>query len=102
MFRWSRCIKCRVRHIARRRCGVFICRFFALPNILCGRFVAPEMLQRDANPPALARQLRRILTDDAVRAAQIAAWSALRLRLSAGGGAAAAAREALALVCEAN
>ncbi len=76
----------------------FYLPFFALPNILCGRFVAPEMLQREATPELLARQMRRILEDENRRAAQIAAWSEIRERLSASGGARAVAKAALAML----
>ena len=34
-----------------------------LPNILCGEFVVPELLQHDATPPALAREVARLLDD---------------------------------------
>lgn len=76
----------------------FYLPFFALPNILCGRFVAPEMLQREATPKMLARQMQRILEDESCRAAQISAWSEIREQLSAAGGAKTAAKAALAML----
>lgn len=36
-----------------------------LPNILCGEFVVPELLQHDATPAALAREVARLLDDPA-------------------------------------
>lgn len=41
--------------------------YFGLPNILCGRFVVPEILQDDATPENLAQALLNLLNDqDAV------------------------------------
>jgi len=37
--------------------------YFGLPNILCGRFVVPEIMQRDATPENLAKALLD-MTDD--------------------------------------
>jgi lipid-A-disaccharide synthase len=41
--------------------------YFGLPNILCGRFVVPELIQDDAVPENLAQALLNLLNDqDAV------------------------------------
>lgn len=41
--------------------------YFGLPNILCGRFVVPELMQKDATPENLAQALLNLLNDqDAV------------------------------------
>ena len=41
--------------------------YFGLPNILCGRFVVPELMQTDATPENLAQALLNLLNDqDAV------------------------------------
>jgi lipid-A-disaccharide synthase len=41
--------------------------YFGLPNILCGRFVVPELIQDDATPENLAQALLNLLNDkDAV------------------------------------
>ena len=41
--------------------------YFGLPNILCGRFVVPELMQHDAVPENLAQALLNLLNDhDAV------------------------------------
>lgn len=37
--------------------------YFGLPNILCGRFVVPEILQHDAVPENLAQALLNLLND---------------------------------------
>ena len=42
--------------------------YFGLPNILCGRFVVPELIQDDATPENLAQALLNLLNDkDAVQ-----------------------------------
>ena len=41
--------------------------YFGLPNILCGRFVVPELMQEDATPENLAQALLNLVDDkDAV------------------------------------
>ncbi len=41
--------------------------YFGLPNILCGRFVVPELIQEDATPENLAQALLNLVSDkDAV------------------------------------
>jgi lipid-A-disaccharide synthase len=41
--------------------------YFGLPNILCGRFVVPELMQEDATPENLAQALLNLLDNkDAV------------------------------------
>jgi len=37
--------------------------YFGLPNILCGRFVVPELIQQDATPENLAQALLNLLSD---------------------------------------
>ncbi|MFA6201607.1 MAG: lipid-A-disaccharide synthase [Gallionella sp.] len=37
--------------------------YFGLPNILCGRFVVPELIQDDATPENLAQALLNLLND---------------------------------------
>lgn len=39
--------------------------YFGLPNILCGRFVVPELIQEDATPENLAQALLNLLNDKA-------------------------------------
>ena len=52
-----------------------------LPNILCGEFVVPELLQRDANPESLAAALLEWLEAPARMAAVQEKFTALHLRL---------------------
>ena len=37
--------------------------YFGLPNVLCGRFVVPELMQTDATPENLAQALLNLLND---------------------------------------
>ncbi len=37
--------------------------YYGLPNILCGRFVVPELMQEDANPENLAQALLNLVND---------------------------------------
>ncbi len=43
-------------------------QFFALPNILAGEELVPELIQHDANPERMAREIRRWLEQPAQRA----------------------------------
>jgi lipid-A-disaccharide synthase len=45
---------------------------FALVNILAGRGVVPELLQRDASPERMAAEVERLLGDPGAREAQLA------------------------------
>ena len=38
--------------------------YYGLPNILCGRFVVPELMQEDATPENLAQALLNLVNDD--------------------------------------
>ena len=59
--------------------------FFSLPNILCGHFAAPELLQQEATPAMVQKQLSRLLEDTSARRRQLAALQTIRPRLSAPG-----------------
>ena len=61
----------------------FLHPFFALPNILSGRFVAPELIQDEAQADEVAGCLRRTLEDEQHRAQQIAAYDQIRHQLTA-------------------
>jgi lipid-A-disaccharide synthase len=56
-------------------------QYYALPNLLGGRPVVPELLQEAATPAQLASETTRLLDDDAARMAQVDAFHALRARL---------------------
>lgn len=59
-----------------------------LPNIVAGEEVAPELLQRELTPAALAARLAPWLDDPAARAAQRARLAMVRAKLGAPGAAA--------------
>lgn len=58
--------------------------FAALPNILAGRALVPELLQDAATPEALAAALGGLLDDPAARAAQVAGLADIRDSLALG------------------
>jgi len=57
-----------------------------LVNLLIGRVVVPEHLRRDCAPAPLAASLKRLIGDEAVRSAQLAAYSEAVAQLRAPGG----------------
>ena len=58
--------------------------FAALPNILAGRALVPELLQKAATPEALAATLEGLLDDAGVRAAQVSGMASIRDSLALG------------------
>jgi lipid-A-disaccharide synthase len=54
---------------------------FALVNILAGRGIVPELLQRQASPARMAEEIERLLTDRAARDAQLGALREVRASL---------------------
>jgi len=67
-------------------------RFISLPNILADAPVVPELLQRAANPDALAAALLPLLTDTPERQAQRDGFAAIRAMLGDGDACARTAR----------
>jgi lipid-A-disaccharide synthase len=61
--------------------------FANLVNLLVGRLVVPELLQGDCVPERLETALLQVLSDDAVRAAQLAAFDQALGRIGQGGAA---------------
>jgi lipid-A-disaccharide synthase len=57
----------------------------ALPNLLCGRQVVPELLQRDASPARLGDAVRRLLDEPAAQRAQLAAYAEIQDTLGPAG-----------------
>ncbi|UTH73473.1 lipid-A-disaccharide synthase [Chromobacterium sp. IIBBL 290-4] len=55
--------------------------YVGLPNILCNRFVVPELLQKDATPEKLAAEMQRLFTDTAARKDMAQAFTELQLAL---------------------
>ncbi|HUL58569.1 MAG TPA: lipid-A-disaccharide synthase, partial [Anaeromyxobacteraceae bacterium] len=54
---------------------------FSLVNILAGRRLVPELLQREASAARMAAEVERLLDDPAVRAAQLDGLRAVRASL---------------------
>lgn len=55
--------------------------FFGLVNLLAGRELVPELLQRQASPERMAEELLRLLADPAARRAQIEGLAEVRRSL---------------------
>jgi lipid-A-disaccharide synthase len=72
--------------------------YWAMPNLIAGQAIVPELLQEDAQPQRIADALRALLSGSA-RTQQLAALARVRAALGGGGAAArtaAIAREMLA------
>lgn len=54
---------------------------FGLVNLLAGRTVVPELLQRQASPARMAEEIEKLLEDGAVREAQLAGLRQVRASL---------------------
>jgi lipid-A-disaccharide synthase len=67
--------------IAQKRIPQFVRGPLTLPNLLLGRTIVPELLQDALTPDALASATIDLLSDDAVRASQIAGYRELRAAL---------------------
>jgi lipid-A-disaccharide synthase len=74
--------------------------YVAMVNLLAGRALAPELLQKDCNPRALADTVLGLLRDPATAEAQQAGFRQVieQLRPAAGAPSDAAAREVVALL----
>lgn len=55
--------------------------YVGLPNVLSGRFVAPEILQMDATPQRLASEILALYEDKSQRAEQTAAYEVIHQQL---------------------
>jgi lipid-A-disaccharide synthase len=72
--------------------------FIAMPNLLLGRRVVPELVQQDATAEGIAREARRILDDEAGRDRMKSDFAEIRRVLARPGAADAAAGLALELL----
>lgn len=66
---------------------------FALVNILAGRGLVPELLQREASPERMAAEVERLLGDRSAREEQVAGLRAVRASLGEPGAARRVAEE---------
>lgn len=57
--------------------------YVGLPNILCGRFVVPELLQKDATAAKLAAEVKRLYQDKDASAEMVQAFTELHQSLLA-------------------
>ena len=73
----------------------FYLPFSGLPNILCGRFVAPEFIFENASPMKLAQAGLHLLQDKTASSDMSAAFSSIRQRLLSDTSAATAALDLL-------
>jgi lipid-A-disaccharide synthase len=72
--------------------------FIAMPNIVLGRRVVPELIQKAATPDALAREITRLLDSESERAEVTDGLAEVRSRLLVPGAAERAARLVLEMV----
>ena len=71
-------------------------QWIGLPNLVSGRAVVPELIQKDVTGPRLAAEAARLLEDPVIATAQRAAFKELRARLGEPGVGRRAARAVLA------
>ncbi|HSE78948.1 MAG TPA: lipid-A-disaccharide synthase [Alphaproteobacteria bacterium] len=58
---------------------------FALPNLVAGRLVAPELMQENCTVDRLVAEVGRLLDDAEARRRQIAGWGEVRAKLGVSG-----------------
>ncbi len=75
---------------------------FALVNLLAGRAVVPELLQRQASPERMAAEVERLLGDGAARAEQLRGLAEVRSALGAPGAPRRVAEEVAMLLAPAS
>ncbi len=71
---------------------------FALVNLLAGRRLVPELLQREASPERMADEVERLLSDPGARQAQVAGLAEVRHSLGTPGAPRRVAEEILGAV----
>ena len=76
--------------------------FISLPNILLQRRIVPELVQTEATPENLRRELDRVLKDPAVKAAQLEGFEALEELLGPSDAITKSAQLALDMLVKAN
>jgi lipid-A-disaccharide synthase len=59
--------------------------FIAMVNLIAGRRVVPELIQRDFTPAAVERELRKLLESQAAREEMRAGLAEVRAKLGPGG-----------------
>ncbi|HEU4857005.1 MAG TPA: lipid-A-disaccharide synthase [Rhodanobacteraceae bacterium] len=82
--------------------GMLKTRMFALPNVLAGRMLVPELMQADCTPERLAEAVLGWFHDDVRRTELVQAFERLHLNLHQGGGAASSAALAIERIMAAH
>ncbi len=72
--------------------------YIGLPNIIAGRGIIKELIQKDANAEALADEVQRLLQDEACRRQMLADLAEVKQKLGKGGGSENMARLALEML----
>jgi lipid-A-disaccharide synthase len=62
-----------------------VTRFVAMPNLIMGKRVVPELLQQDCTPPRIATEVLKLLDSPAARDEMQASLAEVRGRLGSGG-----------------
>lgn len=78
--------------------GMLKTNVYSLPNVLAGKMLVPELMQRDCTPERLADAVVRLFRDTARRDELVQEFERMHLALHAGGGGAAAAARAIGQV----
>jgi lipid-A-disaccharide synthase len=73
-------------------------QFIAMPNILMGRVICPELIQHDASPERVAAHAWELLTDPGLRETMMRELAAVAEMLGPPGASERAARLALSLI----
>ena len=71
---------------------------FAMPNLIAGRDVVPEFVQKDFRPATVAAKIREFLADGPERAAMVAGLAEVRAKLHPSGSETASERAAAAVL----
>jgi lipid-A-disaccharide synthase len=75
--------------------------FFAMPNLIAGREIVPELVQDNLTPENIVARMNQILPDGAARDAMLAGLREVRQKLSAPAGSASASARAAEAVLKA-
>jgi lipid-A-disaccharide synthase len=62
-----------------------VTRFVAMPNLILGRRVVPELLQQDCTPPRIAAEVLNLLDSQSARDEMLAGLAEVRGKLGPGG-----------------
>ena len=89
-------------HAVVKGLGMLKTNVYSLPNILAGKTLVPELMQRDCTPERLADAVVKLFRDAAHRDELVHEFERMHLALHAGGGAAATAARAIEQMLASN